>query len=113
MGDQGGAAEALAQRRAQRHRLAAQARLVDGAAQEDDQLVELEGLGQVVVGALADRLDGAVDGTVRGHDQHRPLRLQEPRLRHQRQAVHLGHAQIGDQRVEALLGEQRQRLVTR
>ncbi len=63
-------------------------------------LVEVEGLGEVVVGALLERGDRVVDGGVGGdEDDVGPRRL----LAHaaeQRQAVHLGEPDVADHDVE-------------
>ncbi len=64
----------LRERLAQRSGLVAEARLGERAIEEQDQLVHLERLGEVVVRALADRLDGGVDGAEGGHHDDRPVR---------------------------------------
>src|SRR5438094_514857 len=66
------------------------------------QLVELERLGDVVVGAELHRLDGRLRGGEGGHHQHDgPRRELLGGLQHT-EAVDLPHAEIGDDQVEAL-----------
>jgi hypothetical protein len=110
--------ELRAQRGLERHRLAPHAHLVERAPEEDRKLVLLERLGQVVVRALADRLDRGVDRAVGGHDDHRAIGVHTARRRQQLEPVDLGHAQVGDDGVEAIarrrqplhrLGARRQR----
>src|SRR5205823_4354160 len=63
-------------------------------------LVDLEGLRQVVVGAELHRLDGRLGGGERGdHEDHRLGRLLLGGAQH-RESVHLPHAEVGDDEVE-------------
>ncbi len=66
--------------------------------EQEDLLVE--GLGEVVEGPLAHGLDGAVDGAVGRHDDDTgrggPLR----QIREQRDAVAVGHLEVGEDDVE-------------
>ena len=94
------APSALAQRRG----LAAQRALGDRAAHEDHELVELERLGQVVIRAVADRLDRRIDRAVRGHHDHLGLGLRGADRVEQREAIELGHAQIGDDDIDVAGG---------
>ncbi len=93
---------AARERLAQRPGLVAQAGLGQRAVEEEDQLVHLERLRQVVVRALADRLDGRLHGAERGHDDDRAIGRRRAGAGQQREAVEPGHPQIGDQRGEVL-----------
>ena len=98
-------AEAVAELLVQHPVLAHQVRPLHRPAQHEQQLVLLQGLGQVVEGALAHRVDGAVDGPVGGHqdDEGRGLQLED--LAQQLDAVEVGHLQVGEDDVEgAALG---------
>ncbi len=65
-------------------------------------LLEMEGLGDVVVGAGVEALDLVAPTIARGEDQHRHGAAgAAPRLQH-RNAVHLGQADIEDHRVVGL-----------
>lgn len=101
------------QGRAQRARLATQPCLADRAIDEEGQLVDEERLGQVVIGALADRFDRGLDGGVGGHHDDGALGGRRARPRQKPHAVDLGHAQIGDHGLERLALEPRHRLDAR
>src|SRR5262249_12913305 len=60
-----------------------------------------EGLGQVVEGALAERLHRVVDCAVRGHDEHGQARLTLMRLLHELEAAQGLQAQVEERHVEA------------
>ena len=68
--------------------------------QEERQLLQPEGLGQVVVGALADGVDGRLDRAVRGHHDHRTLGREATRGGDQLQPIDAGHPQVGDQGID-------------
>ena len=74
LGDEPAEARPVEERLAQLPRLVADSQLLDGAPGEEGQLVEGEGLRQVVVGALPDCIDRRLDGAVAGHDDDRPVR---------------------------------------
>ncbi len=93
------------ERLAQRAGLATDAGVVEGASEEQRQLVEAERLGHVLVGALADRIHRGLDGAVRGHHDDRTLGGELARQGQQLHAVDLGHPQIGDKGVERVRAE--------
>ena len=95
--------------RAQPFVLAAQAMVVESAAHRHRHLGELEGLGEVVVGALAKSGDGRLQGAERRHENH-ARRGSAPGSHGQHlEASHLVHDEIGDHHVELLGGEGLQR----
>ena len=71
----------LAQLPAQRLHLAQRLLPLDDLVEQDLQPLDVDRLGQVVVGAFLHRLDGGLDGALRGQQQRRDvgaLRLQRP-----------------------------------
>ena len=80
------------------HELAA----LHGPAQHQQQLVLLQRLREVVERALAHGVDGAVDGAVRGHEDHALARLGLLQLREQLDAVEVRHLEVGQHDVEGL-----------
>jgi hypothetical protein len=80
-------------------RLGEEARLLHGALDHGDEGVGLEGLGEVVLGAELDGLDGAVDGAERRHHHHHGARRSGARLLQQPDAVEAGHLQVGEDQV--------------
>src|SRR4030095_3220940 len=70
------------------------------------ELLGHEGLGQVVEGALAQRLHRVVDAPVRGHDEDRQAGLALMRRFHELEAAHRLHAQVEERDVEALFIEE-------
>ena len=86
----------LAELVAQEVDLARQRLLLDGLLEQDLQPRGVDGLGEVVEGAVAHRLDRALHRAVAGDEQHdgRPARLLE--LLQQREAVHLGQHEVGE-----------------
>ena len=74
------------------------------------QAIEVEGLGQVFAGAELDRLDGAVDRGVRGHENHFAARHVGADLPQQIEAVHVGHAQIDHREIGGLAHQHPHRL---
>ena len=104
--------EALAHRDLEVVGARTKARLVERATEEEIELVELEGLREVVVRAAPDRLDGGVDRAVRRHDDDGPLRRDLARRRDELEAVDVRHAQVRDDGVERL-AQLRERLGAR
>ncbi len=98
--------------------LAAQAQVVEaqplallGLAEHEQHLVGPEGLAEVVVGAGLHRLDGQLVRAVSAHDDDGELRIGSLRGPHQREAVELRHAHVGDQRVVVARLQLAQRLL--
>src|SRR5690606_8741535 len=89
----------------------AQAPRFEGTLDDDGDLVDVERLGQVVVGALLHRGDGDALGAVRGEQEDRQRRIARGDVAHQLEAIHARHRQIGDDGLRVV--EQRQRLGTR
>ena len=86
----------LAQLTAQRLDLAQRLLPLDNLVEQDLQPLDVDRLGQVVVGALLHGLDRRLDGALRGQQQRRDvgaLRLKRPQ---QTQPVHARHDQVGD-----------------
>ncbi len=84
--------------------------LAQGAFDRRQKLLDPERLGQVVVGARLDRLDGRVDAPERGDDYDRHVAVGGVQLRQQVGAPHLGHHQIGDHHVQGDGGRAFERL---
>ena len=70
--------------------------MLDAPLDNEQELLVVKRLGEVVVGALPDRLDGRSDRPVRGQDDPGSLRrnLVDPRER--LDAVHLRHLEVHD-----------------
>ena len=82
--------------------LAAQRALAERLVGDEQQLLDLERLGDVVVRAELDRADRGLDRAERG-DHHDVRRLgQRHHAADQIEAVHLRHAQVGDDEIEPL-----------
>ncbi len=94
--------EAIMQGLLERGGLAPDLGFVERSLEEEHQLLGLEGLGQVVVGALPDGFDGGVDGAEGGHHDDRALGGQAARQRQEVEAIDLRHAQVGDQGVDVI-----------
>ncbi len=60
------------------------------------QLVEIDGFGEVVVGAHPHGFDGGLDGAVGGHQHDAEIDLPLPHLLQEAEPVHAGHAQVAD-----------------
>jgi hypothetical protein len=91
-------------RRAQRPVLGAQLLELEGAVQDVVQLVEPEGLGQVVDGAATGRFHRLRDGAERGHHHdERPVVQLRVDVFQQLKAAAAGHLDVGKDQVEALL----------
>ncbi len=89
--------------------LRAEPLMIERAADDDQQLVDLERLLQIIERAELHRLDRAFDGRVGGHHQNlRPLAFgrRADQLADQLQAAKLRHDVVDDQHVERALGEQ-------
>src|SRR4051812_2872235 len=65
--------ELIAERAAKNDGLTSQARIVEGAIEKKRELIDFEGLRQVVVSALPNRLDRGIDGAVGRHHDDRTL----------------------------------------
>ena len=76
--------EPLSQNGSECSSLGANTLFVYGSFEENDDLVELEGLEQVVVRALPNRFDGRFYVSVRGHDDDRTAGVSELRRRQER-----------------------------
>ena len=82
----------------------------DGVAHDVAQLRDLDRLGEVVVGAVLQRVDGGFGRRVAGdHDEDR-VGGERLRLLEQLHAVQLAHADVGDDDVEGAPAQQLQRL---
>jgi hypothetical protein len=73
--------------------------LVDAAADDVDDLLELERLEDVVVSAALHRVDRCLDRAEAGHDHRHGLRRDLADLVEQRDAAHLRHLQVGEDEV--------------
>ena len=90
--------------------------ILEGAAGQHQQLVDLERLLQVVARAELHRLDGALDAAVRGHhDDGRPLRFRRDggEVADHVEAGAIRHQEVDDQQVERALAEQPRRVLAR
>jgi hypothetical protein len=99
-------AEPLVHALSQRPRVALQTALLDGFGEKDEERLDRDRLGQVVLGPRLHRLDRRLDLGERGHDDEdgvRPLLL---RLPQQGEAVHLRHPQIGEHDARCELAQQ-------
>ena len=94
----------LAQLAPQHADLAQRRVALDDLAQEDLQPLEIDRLGEVVVGAVLDRFDRRLDRSLRGQDDGRDRVAGVLDLPEQVESAHPGHHQIGqdDGRVEGL-----------
>jgi hypothetical protein len=93
--------ERLAQLAVLLHERAAFERLVD----DDLDLVELEGLGEIVVGADLHRFDGGVGRGVGGHHDDGRVGVQLDRAFEHDHAVGAGHSKVGDDEVVLFFDE--------
>ena len=80
-----------------------QALLFENTAQRVQQPLFFEGLGDEVVGPFFHGLDGRLDGTVSGHDDHRQGGVPLPDRAQELHAVHPRHLHIGENAMDALL----------
>jgi len=79
-----------------------QAPLAQRALHAHAELIDREGLRQVVERAFLDRGDGGLDGRERGDHDHGQRRVDGVGAAQQLHAVHLGHLEIGQQEIGAL-----------
>ena len=82
--------------------LVLEALALEGVGDDQLDLVELEGLRDVVVRAQLHRLDGGLGGGERGDHEHHRVRRVLLGGAQDRQAVDLSHSEIGDDEVERL-----------
>ena len=81
--------------------LVLQALAIQAALHDVDDLLDLERLEDVVVGALLHRLDRGLDRAEAGHDDRQDRDALLGDLLDQLEAAHVGHLQIGDDQVVA------------
>jgi hypothetical protein len=81
-----------------------------GAVQNGGQFIHGEGLGQVVRGSAAHRLDGGVDRARGGHRDHRGLRVEQLDLGDQLQALVRARGQVDQQDVGGAAAQHAARL---
>ena len=86
----------LAQLAAQRLHLAHRLEPLDDLVEQDLQPLNVDRLGQVVVGAFLHRLDRGVDGALRGQQQRRHVGADLRQRAQQREPVHARHHHVGD-----------------
>ena len=82
----------------------------DGVAEHERELVVADRLREVVERPLAHRLHRGLDGRVRGDEHDRQRGAQRVDALHERDAVHVRHLEVGDERERVGLGEPRERL---
>ncbi len=85
-------------------------RALTGLAHRHQDLLLVEGLGQVVEGSLVHRLDRRIDGAVGGHDDHRRRYGLGGKGIEQLDAIHPRHLQIGNNHIRRHLADGRQSL---
>ncbi len=90
---------------AQRARLLHEALPLQGLLEDDLQLLDVDRLAEVVLGAELHRLDRRLDRAVGGHDDDHRLRAHLLDLREQLDPVHARHAQVGEDDVGVVLLE--------
>ena len=91
----------MPERALQQHVLLPQLPLLERVAHLDLELVDVEGLAEVVVGAEPHRFDGRVGRRVRrDHDAENVLVDSLRRAKHV-YAAHVGHLDVGDQQIES------------
>ena len=93
--------------------LGAQRAVLHRALERERELLDLERLGDEVVGAGADRRDRGLDAAERGDHDDRHVGPVGGDALAQLEAVHAAHVEVGDDDVEVLVLEQRQRFVGR
>jgi hypothetical protein len=89
-------AAVLAQLAAQHLHLAQRLLPLHDLVEQDPQPLRIDRLGQVVVGAGLDGLDGGLDGPLRGEDDQRHVRVLVLQRVQQLQAVHARHHEVRD-----------------
>src|SRR5207244_851105 len=86
--------------------------LLDGALDGGEEEREVEGLGEVVEGAVAHRLDGALAVAIGGGDDHRHLAMDTgAQLAQEVEAVAVAQPDVEQHAVDGLLREQLARLL--
>ena len=83
---------------------------LERARDELDDLLHAHGLGEVVDGALLERLDGGLHRALAGDDDDREEGVELPEGLEEDQAVHAGHHQVGQDEVGLLRARQLQPL---
>ena len=91
----------LAQLAAQRLHLAQRLQPLDDLVEQDFQPLDVDRLGQVVVGAFLHRLDRGLDGALRGEQQRRDVGALRLERAQQPETVEPRHHQIGRSRSQA------------
>ena len=79
-------------------------------ADELDEVLHAHGLGEVVGGALLERLDGGLHRALAGDDDHREERVELLEGLQEDQPVHAGHHQVGQDEVRLFRARQLQAL---
>ena len=74
-------------------------RLAQRAPDDGDQFLQVEGLGQIVIGAAFGRLDGGHERVLRAHDDDRQVRPQLLDARQEFEGVFVRHDDVGDDEV--------------
>ena len=74
--------------------------LLTGIADDDFQLVQSKGLGDVVIGPSPDGLNGRVEGCITGHDDDDTLRMGMLNLSQDLNSVSSGHHQVCHHQIE-------------
>ena len=90
------------ERAVREHRAAARLAAADQRAQARLELGQIEGLGEVVVGAEVEALDALVEGVVGGEHQHRHARAAVAQPAQHFEAAELGQPQVEDHHVVGL-----------
>ena len=72
---------------------------------ESDRFIDVERFRQVLVRAALVGGHRAVEIGIAGHDDHREVRIVSLDLAEQLQSIHVGHADVGDDRVGLALAE--------
>ena len=86
------------------------AAMLEGLGDQAGQVIGVEGLHDVVVGAVLERLHRGLHGSVAGHDDDDDVRIDLADLAVQLQAVHAGHLDVQQGQVPALARQLQQRL---
>ena len=83
---------------------------LEHAIEQQPDLLEREGLHEVLVGPRLDRLDRLGNGRVRRHQDHGRVGATAADLPQQGEPVHVRHADVRDDEIEPVLREGRERL---
>ena len=100
--------EVVLEARAELGRLVLERPPVERTADDEHELVDLERLGQVVLGPLVHRADGGLDLGERRHEHHDELGVVLARALQELDPVHAGHPQVGHQDVRRRLLDARE-----